>query len=335
MKKLRNIFFILLSSILLFSCEYDDADLWSEIDHIKTELTQINKQVASVESLVEALNKGKIITQVDQLAEGNGYVITFNDGSKIEVVNGENAPVIGIKNVDGVYYWTIETNGIVEFLLDSDNNKLRVSGEDGNTPALAVDDQGYWTLNGERIIDVNGQPVKAVGSDGDSFFTKITETDDSVIFELADGTTIEIPKQLETSLVFEAPEDDSSYFFFNFEEEKELKLKTANIVSAEIVEQPKGWSIKLNLSKKSVTVKSPKQNNQSYSGGFLKIQGVDKNGLVFLAQADLRASIDFTDPDGTFVVCEGNMTTVNGMLVYYDKNKKRVSKSISKCKWWT
>ncbi|HZK47688.1 MAG TPA: PL29 family lyase N-terminal domain-containing protein, partial [Atopostipes sp.] len=243
MKKLRNVLFILLSSILLFSCEYDDADLWSEIDHIKTELTQINKQVASVESLVEALNKGKIITQVDQLAEGNGYVITFNDGSKIEVVNGENAPVIGIKNVDGVYYWTIETNGIVEFLLDSDNNKLRVSGEDGNTPALAVDDQGYWTLNGERIIDGNGQPVKAVGSDGDSFFTKITETDDSVIFELADGTTIEIPKQLETSLVFESPEDNSSYFFFNFEEEKELKLKTANIVSAEIVEQPKGWSI--------------------------------------------------------------------------------------------
>ena len=326
MKKLRNIFFILLSSILLFSCEYDDADLWSEIDHIKTELTQINKQVASVESLVEALNKGKIITQVDQLAEGNGYVITFNDGSKIEVVNGKNAPVIGIKNVDGVYYWTIETNGIVEFLLDSDNNKLRVSGEDGNTPALAVDDQGYWTLNGERIIDANGQPIKAVGNDGDSFFTKITETEESVIFELVDGTTIEIPKQLETSLVFEAPEDDSSYFFFNFDEEKELKLKTANIVSAEIVEQPKGWSIKLNLSKKSVTVKSPKQNNQSYSGGFLKIQGVDKNGLVFLAQADLRASIDFTDPDGTFVVCEGNMTTVNGMLVYYDKNKKEYQK---------
>lgn len=50
MKKLRNVLFILLSSILLFSCEYDDADLWSEIDHIKTELTQINKQVASVES---------------------------------------------------------------------------------------------------------------------------------------------------------------------------------------------------------------------------------------------------------------------------------------------
>ena len=97
MKKLRNIFFILLSSLLLFSCEYDDADLWSEIDHIKTELTQINKQIASVESLVEALNKGKIITQVEALAEGNGYVITFNDGSKIEVVNGENAPVLALK----------------------------------------------------------------------------------------------------------------------------------------------------------------------------------------------------------------------------------------------
>lgn len=322
MKKLRNIFFILLSSLLLFSCEYDDADLWSEIDHIKTELTQINKQIASVESLVEALNKGKIITQVETLAEGNGYVITFNDGSKIEVVNGENAPVIGVKNVEGVYYWTVETNGVVEFLLDSDNNKLRVSGEDGNTPTLAVDDQGYWTLNGARIIDGNGQPIKAVGNDGDSFFTKITETEESVIFELADGSTIEIPKQIDTSLVFKAPEDNSSYFFFNFDEEQELKLKTANIVSAEIIEQPKGWTIKLNLTKKTVTVKSPKQNKQSFSGGILKIQGVDKNGLVFLAKADLRASIDFTDPDGTFIVSEGNMTTVNGMLVYYDKAKK-------------
>ncbi|NLA62633.1 MAG: hypothetical protein GX857_05340, partial [Bacteroidales bacterium] len=311
MKKLRNIFFILLSSLLLFSCEYDDADLWSEIDHIKTELTQINKQIASVESLVEALNKGKIITQVETLAEGNGYVITFNDGSKIEVVNGENAPVIGVKNVEGVYYWTVETNGVVEFLLDSDNNKLRVSGEDGNTPTLAVDDQGYWTLNGARIIDGNGQPIKAVGNDGDSFFTKITETEESVIFELADGSTIEIPKQIDTSLVFKAPEDNSSYFFFNFDEEQELKLKTANIVSAEIIEQPKGWTIKLNLTKKTVTVKSPKQNKQSFSGGILKIQGVDKNGLVFLAKADLRASIDFTDPDGTFIVSEGNMTTVN------------------------
>lgn len=322
MKKLRNVFFILLSSLLLFSCEYDDADLWSEIDHIKTELTQINKQIASVESLVEALNKGKIITQVEALAEGNGYVITFNDGSKIEVVNGENAPVIGVKNVEGVYYWTVETNGVVEFLLDSDNNKLRVSGEDGNTPTLAVDDQGYWTLNGARIIDGNGQPIKAVGNDGDSFFTKITETEESVIFELADGSTIEIPKQIDTSLVFKAPEDNSSYFFFNFDEEQELKLKTANIVSAEIIEQPKGWTIKLNLTKKTVTVKSPKQNKQSFSGGILKIQGVDKNGLVFLAKADLRASIDFTDPDGTFIVSEGNMTTVNGMLVYYDKAKK-------------
>lgn len=34
------------------------------------------------------------------------------------------------------------------------------------------------------------------------------------------------------------------------------------------------------------------------------------------------ASVDYTDKDGTFVVCEGNMTSVNGMLVYYDKAGK-------------
>lgn len=32
--------------------------------------------------------------------------------------------------------------------------------------------------------------------------------------------------------------------------------------------------------------------------------------------------MDYTDKDGTFVVCEGNMTSVNGMLVYYDKAGK-------------
>ncbi|HHU26760.1 MAG TPA: DUF5074 domain-containing protein [Bacteroidales bacterium] len=30
--------------------------------------------------------------------------------------------------------------------------------------------------------------------------------------------------------------------------------------------------------------------------------------------------LNVTDLDGTFVVCEGNMTSTNGMLVYYDKN---------------
>lgn len=32
------------------------------------------------------------------------------------------------------------------------------------------------------------------------------------------------------------------------------------------------------------------------------------------------ASIDFTAPEGTFVVCEGNMSDSNGTIVYYDEN---------------
>lgn len=38
------------------------------------------------------------------------------------------------------------------------------------------------------------------------------------------------------------------------------------------------------------------------------------------SQTRSSLSVDFTDPQGTFVVCEGNMTTVNGTVIYYDRD---------------
>ncbi len=140
MKRTINYLFILMSCIVVFSCsdDYDDSYLrGGEIDKIKTDIESLKKQVSSIETIVEALNQGKVITGVETLSDNKGYKITFNDATSIEVLNGEEAPVIGVKESDGIYYWTITTDGQTDFLTDKDGNKLPVSGKDGGKREFA------------------------------------------------------------------------------------------------------------------------------------------------------------------------------------------------------
>ena len=194
-------------------------------------LQGLNTEITDIKTVVSALNKGAVITAVEETPQG--YRLTFSDGKVIELhhgingIDGENAPVIGVKeDVDGVYYWTITVNGVTEWLLDSNGNKLRVTGKDGEkgdkgdkgdqgetgpmgptgpagqdgqdgvTPVIGVDAEGYWTIdtgNGpERIVDANGHYVRAIGISGDSFFTNVVVGEDEVIFYLASGETFSV-----------------------------------------------------------------------------------------------------------------------------------------------
>ena len=133
----------LLTLATVFTGCYDDDDLWNRIDDltgrvetIEEMLQGLNTEITDIKTVVSALNKGAVITAVEETPQG--YRLTFSDGKVIELhhgingIDGENAPVIGVKeDVDGVYYWTITVNGVTEWLLDSNGNKLRVTGKDG------------------------------------------------------------------------------------------------------------------------------------------------------------------------------------------------------------
>lgn len=222
----------LLALATVFTGCYDDDDLWNRIDDltgrvetIEEMLQGLNTEITDIKTVVSALNKGAVITAVEETPQG--YRLTFSDGKVIELhhgvngIDGENAPVIGVKeDVDGIYYWTITVNGVTEWLLDSNGNKLRVTGKDGEkgdkgdqgetgpmgptgpagqdgvTPVIGVDAEGYWTIdtgNGpERIVDANGHYVRAIGISGDSFFTNVVVGEDEVIFYLASGETFSV-----------------------------------------------------------------------------------------------------------------------------------------------
>lgn len=185
-----------------WSCsdEYDDFGLRQEIADIRQEIASMKEQVNSLKTLVDALNGNKFITNYTE--SDDGWSITFNDGKTITIRDGEkgaDAPVLGIARFEGVYYWTL--GGADEWLLDDAGSKIPVAGQDGKTPS--VDEEGYWTIDGEPVKGADGQPVKAVGEDGDSFFEDVRQTDDEVIFILAGGETIRLPKAREVNFVIE------------------------------------------------------------------------------------------------------------------------------------
>lgn len=311
MKRQFNLLILLISGILFFSCEYDDSYLKNEIDKIKTDLSELKKQTTAMQSLVDALNEGKVITKTEALEGGKGYKITFNNGETLEIRNGDDAPVVGVKEESGVYYWTITTNGKTEFLTDANNKKIKVSGNDGATPQLNIDAEGYWTINNQRIKDANGEFVKA---QGDSFFTHITDGADDVTFVMADGNTIVLSKSKGTHLSFDNPKNEP-FFLFKPGVRKDLKIKFDNITELRIVEKPEGWTADIHIPNKTVNILAPQ--NSSFGIGNIRIEGVDSKGMVYQAVAKVGTEGKvFNDPNGIYILNEGNMTTENGSLIF-------------------
>lgn len=226
MKKLLHLLCLIISGILVVSC-YDDSALWdsvkdheSRISKLEAQCKELNTNITSLKTLVDAYLSADYITDVTPVMEGGeevGYVITFAKNGKITIYHGEdgadgqngqdgNAPKLGIKqDTDGSYYWTL--NG--EWLLDDNGAKIKAVGEDGAdgangadgtngtdgiTPTLKIEEE-YWYISydgGQTWTDLG----KAVGEDGkDSMFSNVYEDNGYIIFTLVDGTSYRIPTE--------------------------------------------------------------------------------------------------------------------------------------------
>ncbi|MDN4754268.1 PL29 family lyase N-terminal domain-containing protein [Porphyromonadaceae bacterium W3.11] len=326
MKHLTRVFVLVITAMLAYSCAYDDSEIRKEIDLIKTDITGLKKETTAIKEIVDALNKGKYISAVEEQTGKNSYKITFSDGKTIEVKDGKAVPVIGVKEEDGNYYWTITTDGKTDFLLDNNGDKLPVSGKqgeagkpgqpgnDGKTPELGIDAEGYWTVNGKRIIDANNKEVKA---EGEGFIKEILEEDEEVIFILADDTEIKIPKLPDTHLYF-TEAADNPIFVFKPGEQKRMRIAYSNIVKMQITNIPDGWEVNLHKPDKYVNVKAP-SSNMTLGRKEVVLRGWDKKGRVFEAVAVVSVSdpkVGYGDKLSTLILNEGNMTTDNGSLIY-------------------
>lgn len=203
----KRILFAAFAACLLAGCDNDDLEkrvdsLENRLEIVEKTLTEINSGISSLQSIVEALQNGKSVSNVEETA--TGYVITFSDGSNITLkhgqdgTNGQNAtaPVIGMAESEGAYYWTVTIDGKTQFM-ENNGKKVPVTG---NTPKMGVNEDGYWTVdtgNGpETVKDEDGNLIPARAGATGSFISDVVYTDKSIKFIFSDGTTITLPKDL-------------------------------------------------------------------------------------------------------------------------------------------
>jgi hypothetical protein len=190
MKKLHLL--LLSVTLCLFAACHDD--IWDAIDGLDSRVTKLeelckemNTNITSLQTIVDVLQANDYITGIVEIKKNGeviGYTITFGKHDPITIYHGQdgkdgadgkdgqdssaNAPVIGVaQDTDGVYYWTL--NG--DWLLDDNGNKLPVSGKDGQngvngTMPQLKIEEGYWYVS----YDNGGtwtQLGKATGEEGE------------------------------------------------------------------------------------------------------------------------------------------------------------------------
>ena len=177
------------------SCvKFDDSGIQSELDDIKSRLTnleeKVNTNISNLWEIVNSLDHGIKVTSVTETDDA--WIIQFSNGKTATLSKGgtSSAPAIGVKqDTDGIYYWTLYG----EWLLDAGGKKLPVSGTPGITPQLKIEG-GYWyvSTDGGKTWTKLDKATGEDGKDGDSFFKNVTWDDEYVYLTLSNGTTIKI-----------------------------------------------------------------------------------------------------------------------------------------------
>lgn len=188
--------------VLAVGCqEFDDSEIWSDLDDLKTRITALEKlckdmnaDIENLNALVKALQTRDYITDVTPVvgADGiiSGYIISFAINAPITICHGQDgedgqdgadgsdgldvsAPKICVMldYTDGTYYWTIDG----EWLKDEDGKKIKAYDQDapepkdGVTPQLKIEDEIWYVSydNGGSWIPW-GKATGEQGSQGET-----------------------------------------------------------------------------------------------------------------------------------------------------------------------
>lgn len=190
MKKLISFAVLLLA---LTGC-YNYSALWDAVNsheqriaRLERNCADMNNNLTSLTLLMEALRGNDFITGVSAIVENGveiGYELTFAKSGTIKVyhTDSDTIPVLCVReDEDGIFYWTL--NG--EWILDDDGNKLPAAGPEGAagiTPQLKIEED-YWYVSYDEGTTWE-QLGKASGEDGED--GKDGEDGDSLFMEVTE-----------------------------------------------------------------------------------------------------------------------------------------------------
>ena len=205
---------VAIAAMMTFTGCYDDSDLQTRMDQAEADIAElqqlvkdINTNISSLVTVVDALKNSDQITSVTPLSDGSGYTITFSKSGTITIYNGKNGvdgtngtngangengadghtPVISVKlDTDGQYYWTVDG----EYLTDADGKKIPATAHIA-TPQIRINEGNFEISYNEGLT---WEVIGNAGASDDVVFKQVIDGPASVLFVLSDGTQIEIPK---------------------------------------------------------------------------------------------------------------------------------------------
>lgn len=205
---------VAIAAMMTFTGCYDDTDLVNRMDQAEADIAElqqlvkdINTNISSLVTVVDALKNSDQITSVTPLSDGSGYTITFSKSGTITIYNGKNGvdgtngtngsngqngndghtPVISVKlDTDGQYYWTVDG----EYLTDADGKKIPATAHIA-TPQIRINEGNFEISYNEGMT---WEVIGNAGASDDVVFKQVIDGPASVLFILSDGTQIEIPK---------------------------------------------------------------------------------------------------------------------------------------------
>lgn len=249
--------------------------------------SKVNDNASAIEKLVNAAAKAVTVTSV--VRNENGYTITFSDNTTAVLTNGidgNDAPVVGVKDIDGILCWTIGG----EPVMDGDNyipvtgtdGTNGEDGQDGKTPLFKIED-GAWKVS---FDGTTWEDVPVTGTVEPKF--GMEETDAEYIFTLGE-TVITILKENAFAIKVQKYELETApgrTLTFSY------TLVGADNTTHVVVEEAKGFEASVDEGNMLITVKAPADK----VSGYVLVKAVRNSDGKYSAQ---YISID-ADVYGTF-----------------------------------
>ncbi len=225
-------------TLLAVSC-YDDSKLWAGFEALEDRVdaleAKINEQVATLNSVIGALEAKVAVVKVEKNAVGN-YVLTFSNNETLEIsaadANANNTNLVTTVTENGKTYWAVvgadgkvtKLNAVVHpdtkllFKVDSETGLLMVSYDGTNYESTGVFVNDDTTFNVvEKFVDAEGYVVLTVG-----------------------GVEYKLPKVSENKF-----DILSGMVFFSAGETKSIPVDMVGVVTSMVAKQPSGWTVEL------------------------------------------------------------------------------------------
>ena len=276
---MKKVFLTLLAAASLCACT---GDLKDRVDDLETRVTalenKVNENVSSIAKLADAAAKAVTVESVTSNEDKTSYTIKFSDGATAVLTIGKDgkdgndgkdavAPVVGVKEVDGVLYWTV--NG--EFMTNN-GAKVPVTGKDGidgKTPQFKIED-GKW------FVSFDGKTWEAVTVTGTvEPKLEMTETDTEYVFTLGE-TVIRIAKAKAFAIKVESDAVD-------IEPGKTATFKytvSGADETTHVVAESSTFEVKVDETNSTITVTAPK----AMVSGYVIVKAVRNSDGKYSAQ---------------------------------------------------